>query len=57
MTQERELADRLFAIGKSMDALPPYEKDRVPLSRGELAMIVKALVLLDAIRISTAANR
>lgn len=52
MTSERTLAQRLHAIANAMATgdLPPYEKEPVPLSRGDLNMLVKALLLLDTIR-------
>jgi hypothetical protein len=54
MSTHRDLALRLNEIVKQMERekVPPYRDEPVNLSRGELQMIVSALLVVDAISVA-----
>lgn len=55
MGDEHTLALRLDSLARQManDNAPPYEERAISLSQGELAMLVKALMLMSAVREAT----
>lgn len=55
MGDEHALALRLDNLARQMvnDNVPPYEERTVSLSQGELTMLVKALILMSAVREAT----
>jgi hypothetical protein len=54
MTDHRSLALRLDQIIKQLERekMPPYHEEPVNLSQGELGMILRALLVVDAISIA-----